>query len=166
MTILITYASKHGATQKIAEHIKEKFQRLGKDAEVQRVDAATASGDYEAFVIGSAIYYGSWLKEATEWVRHNQDILAKRPVWLFSSGPLGTEVKDSEPQPKEMIEFQATINFQDQQTFFGVLDLSHLSFAERMVAKAVRAPKGDFRNWDAIDSWTESIAQELRVHSL
>jgi menaquinone-dependent protoporphyrinogen IX oxidase len=46
-------------------------------------------------VIGSGVYYGSWLKEATEWVHRNQAVLAERPVWLFSVGPLGVEVKDT-----------------------------------------------------------------------
>jgi menaquinone-dependent protoporphyrinogen oxidase len=30
-----------------------------------------------------------------------------------------------------------------------------------VVAKAVRAPQGDFRDWEAIDAWATSIAREL-----
>ncbi len=99
MAILIVYASKHGSTQGIAERIAEKLRQLGKEAEARPVDAVDDPGSYEAIVIGSAVYYGSWLKEATEWVRRNQAILAERPVWLFSSGPLGAEIKDAEQQP-------------------------------------------------------------------
>src|SRR4249920_3313524 len=98
MTILIAYASKHGSTQGIAERIAEKFRQLGKEAEARSVDTVEDPGNYEAFVIGSAIYYGSWMKEATDWVHRNQAVLAQRPVWLFSVGPLGTEVKDAEQQ--------------------------------------------------------------------
>jgi menaquinone-dependent protoporphyrinogen IX oxidase len=32
---------------------------------------------------------------------------------------------------------------------------------ERMMAKAVRAPEGDYRNWEAVDAWAESIARDL-----
>jgi menaquinone-dependent protoporphyrinogen oxidase len=161
MTILVAYASKHGSTQEIAERIAQKLRQLGKEAETQPLDAVENPGSYEAFVIGSAIYYGSWLKEATEWVHRNQAILAQHPVWLFSSGPLGTEVKDSEPQPKEIAEFQETIKPRDQRIFFGALDHHRLSFAERMMVKAVRAPEGDFRDWQAIETWAESIARDL-----
>jgi len=161
MTVLVAYASKHGSTQGIAERIAEKLRQLGKEAEVRPVDAVEDPGSYEAFVIGSAVYYGSWLKEATEWVHRNQAILAQRPVWLFSSGPLGTEVKDAEQQPKEMAEFQQAIRPRDERIFFGALDHNRLSFAERMVLKAVRAPEGDFRDWQAIDAWAESIARDL-----
>jgi menaquinone-dependent protoporphyrinogen oxidase len=45
--------------------------------------------------------------------------------------------------------------------FFGALDPSVLGFAERMIAKAVKAPTGDFRDWDAIRAWAEWIAEEL-----
>jgi len=95
MAVLVAYASKHGSTQGIAERIAEKLRQLGKEAEARPVDAVEDPESYEAFVIGSAVYYGSWLKEATEWVYRNQAVLAGRPVWLFSSGPLGTEVKDA-----------------------------------------------------------------------
>jgi len=161
MAILIVYASKHGSTQGIAERIAEKLRQLGKEAEARPVDAVDDPGSYEAIVIGSAVYYGSWLKEATEWVRRNQAILAERPVWLFSSGPLGAEIKDAEQQPKEMAEFREAIATRDQRIFFGALDHNKLSFAERMMVKAVRAPEGDFRDWEAIEVWAESIARDL-----
>ena len=162
MTVLVAYASKHGSTQGIAERITEKLRQMGKQAEVRSVDAVKDPGSYEAFVVGSAIYYGSWLKEATEWVHRNQAVLAGRPVWLFSSGPLGTEVKDTEQQPREMAEFQKLIKPRDHQVFFGSLDHNKLSFTERMVLKAVRAHEGDYRDWEAIDAWAESIARDLR----
>ncbi len=161
MTVLVTYASKHGSTQGIAERIVEKLRQLGKEAEARSVDEVSDPGSYEAFVIGSAVYYGSWLKEAAEWVHRNQAVLAQHPVWLFSVGPLGTEVKDAEQQPKEMAEFREVIGLREQRIFFGTLDHSRLSFAERMVVKAVRAPEGDFRDWQAIEAWAASIARDL-----
>ena len=161
MTILVAYASKHGSTQGIAERIAEKLRQLGKEAEARSVEEVSDPGSFEAFVIGSAIYYGSWLKEATEWVHHHQAVLAGHPVWLFSVGPLGTEVQDAEQQPKEMTEFREAIGPREQRIFFGALDHSHLSFAERVMVKAVRAPEGDFRDWQAIDAWAASIARAL-----
>jgi len=116
---------------------------------------------YEAFVIGSALYYGGWMKEGTEWVRRHQAILGQHLVWLFSSGPLGMEVKDDEEQPKEMAEFQQAIKPRGQQVFFGALDHHNLAFTERMIVKTVRAPEGDFRDWQAIEDWAASIARDL-----
>lgn len=157
MTVLVAYASKHGSTQGIAEQLRQ----LGIQAEARPLEEVSDPGSYEALVIGSPIYYGSWMKEATEWVHRNQAVEASLPVWLFSVGPLGTEVKDDEQQPKEMGEFQQAIRPREQRVFFGALDHQRLSFAERMVVKAVRAPEGDFRDWQAIDAWAASIARDL-----
>ncbi len=151
MTVLVAYASKHGSTQGIAEQLRQ----LGKQAEARPVEAIKDPGSYEAYMIGSAVYYGSWLKEATEWVHRNQAILSQHPVWLFSVGPLGAEVQDAEQQPKEMAEFQQAFGPREQRIFYGALDPSRLSFAERVMVKAVRAPAGDFRDWGAIEAWDE-----------
>jgi menaquinone-dependent protoporphyrinogen IX oxidase len=58
---------------------------------VQSAKHADDPVGYDAAVIGSAAYYFHWMKPATEFVCRNRDTLTSRPVWLFSSGPLGTE---------------------------------------------------------------------------
>jgi menaquinone-dependent protoporphyrinogen oxidase len=161
MTVLVTYASKYGSTEEIAQRIAATLRRSGLDTDLQPVDAVRDVEPYAAIVLGSAIYYGSWLKEAREFVHRYETALAARPVWLFASGPLGVEVKDAEPQPKEFAEFQQSVMPREHRVFFGALDYSQLSFMERMVVKGVRAPDGDFRDWNAIEEWAESIARAL-----
>jgi menaquinone-dependent protoporphyrinogen oxidase len=163
MTILVTYASKHGSTKGIAERIAATLRRSGIDTDLQPVEAVRDVEPYTAVVLGSAIYYGSWLNEARELVFRHETALAARPVWLFASGPLGVEVKDAEAQPKEFAEFQQSVKPRDPRVFFGALDHSQLSFLERMVIKGVRAPEGDFRDWDVIEEWAESIAHALQT---
>lgn len=172
MSILVAYASKHGATQGIAERIAATLVASGQEAKVRPVQAADDLASYDAFVIGGAAYMGSWLKEATEFVRRNQAILATRPVWLFSSGPLGTATTDAQgrdllvvSEPKEFTEFKETIKPRGLQVFFGALDPSKFGFSERLVRRlpAGRAllPEGDFRDWNDIEAWAEHIAHEL-----
>jgi menaquinone-dependent protoporphyrinogen oxidase len=172
MSILVAYASKHGATQGIAERIAATLRAAGQDAEARPVKATRDRADYDAFVIGGAAYMGSWLKEATEFVRRHQAILVTRPVWLFSSGPLGTATTDAQgrdllvaSEPKEFAEFKETIKPRGLRVFFGALDSSKLGFSERLVRSlpAGRAllPEGDFRDWKEIEAWAESIAHEL-----
>jgi menaquinone-dependent protoporphyrinogen oxidase len=84
-------------------------------------------------------------------------------VWLFSSGPLGEEVKDDEEQPRQLPELRRLIDPIDHRIFFGALDRSKLGFGERMIVKAVKAPDGDFRDWDTIRAWADGIAAELRT---
>lgn len=172
MSILVAYVSKYGATEGIAERIAEKLRAVGQDAEVQPARIAGELTAYDAFVIGSAVYNTHWLKEAAEFVRRNRVVLANSPVWLFSSGPLGTETTDAQgreltvvAEPKEIAEFREAISPRDHRVFFGALDRSKLGFAHRAVAKLPAAqallPEGDFRDWQAIEAWAEGIAYEL-----
>jgi menaquinone-dependent protoporphyrinogen oxidase len=172
MSLLVAYASKHGATQAIAERIAEKLSAAGQAAEARSVKAAGDLAKYDAFVIGSAAYLGSWLTEAVEFVRQNEAILSARPVWLFSSGPLGTQATDAQgrdllltSEPKQFAELRQAIKPRATQVFFGTLDPATLGISERLMRRmpAGRAllPEGDFRDWAAIEAWAEGIAREL-----
>jgi menaquinone-dependent protoporphyrinogen oxidase len=161
MNVLVAYATKHGSTAGIAEAIAGTLADHEVKAESKRVDTVDDLGPYEVVVLGSAVYAGSWMKDAVWFAERHADALARMPVWLFSSGPLGEEVKDAEEQPRQLPELRRTIAPRDHRVFFGALDPSVLGFAERMIAKAVKAPTGDFRDWDAIRAWAEGIAEEL-----
>ena len=53
------------------------------------------------------------------------------------------------------------VHARGHELFSGRLDKSVLGFAERAIVAAVRAPDGDFRNWEAIDAWAGDIAEQL-----
>ena len=144
----------------------------GNRVEVRSLDDVHDPGGYDAVVLGSAIHGGAWLPAAAEFMRRNAAALARRPVWLFSSGPLGTAATDAQgrdllvaSEPKEFAAFKETITPRGLRVFFGALDPSKLGFSERLVRSlpAGRAllPEGDFRDWEEIEAWAESIAHEL-----
>jgi menaquinone-dependent protoporphyrinogen oxidase len=166
MKVLVAYASKYGSTRGIAERIAEHLQAAGQQADVRPVQDIHDLGGYDAVVVGSAVFAGHWMAEATEFVRRNRAVLADRPVWLFSSGPIGTMAAKHEPvAPKELPALVRAINPRGHRVFFGAWDRANvgrarLGFAERMVAKWL--PEGDFRDWAAIEAWAQSIAGALQ----
>ena len=89
MRVLVTAATKHGATGEIAQAIGEVLAEHGLDTTVLAPEQVDTVNDYDAVVLGSAVYAGHWLKPARELVDRTGDVLAARPVWLFSSGPVG-----------------------------------------------------------------------------
>jgi menaquinone-dependent protoporphyrinogen oxidase len=114
---------------------------------------------------------GHWQKEAAEFVRRNRAVLAGRPVWLFSSGPLGTEPADAQgrdltvaAEPRELAEVTEAIHPRGHRVFFGALDPGRLGLGERALRKlsAARAimPEGDFRDWAQIEAWARGIARD------
>lgn len=158
MRILVTYASKHGSTAAIAEGVAAKLRATGHEVDLGSVAEVADVGTYDAYVIGSAMYYGGWMKEATAFVESNAAWLGRRPVWLFSSGPVGpAAAKD----PKELASLREIVAPLDHRVFYGALDRDDLSIGERIVVTAVKAPDGDFRDWRAIDAWADEIAAEL-----
>ena len=161
MTVLVTYATKHGSTREIAEAIAATLADRGIPTEALAVDRVADLELYDAVVLGSAIYMSRWLKEATEFARRHRALLAERPLWLFSSGPLGTQVVDAEEQPKELAELRQLLEPRDHRLFDGALTRDALGFGERMIVKAVNAPQGDFRDWGEIRAWAATIAGEL-----
>lgn len=172
MRVLVAYASKHGATAAIAERIATRLAAGGHDAEAQPVQTAADPAGFDAVVLGSAVYLTHWQKEALDFVRRHRAALAARPVWLFSSGPLGEETTDDEgrdlrevAQPKETAELQEAIHPRGRQVFFGVLDPETLGLRDRLIralpAGKALLPEGDFRDWPAIDRWADDIAAEL-----
>ncbi len=162
MTVLVAYASKHGATYDIAERIGDVLRRRGHAVEVHTMEAVHDAGAYEAAVIGSAVYYGRWRPQAVDFVADNQAALAGHPVWLFSSGPLG---EHPATDPEHLAELRDAVSAVDHRTFFGALDQERLNLGERLVTKAVHAPYGDFRDWAEIDAWADTIADQLQAAS-
>jgi menaquinone-dependent protoporphyrinogen oxidase len=162
MRVLVTAASRHGATWEIAEAISRGLARRGIDAEARPVERLASLDGYEAFVIGSAVYVGRWLEPARDLVEVHGKRLAEAPVWLFSSGPLGPpDALKPEGDPVDAAGLIETTRAVDHRVFAGRLDRKLLRFGEKAVAVAVRAPEGDFRDWDAIDGFAGEIAERL-----
>ncbi len=65
-------------------------------AEVRPVEDVRDVEPYDAVVLGGAAYMFHWLKPAVTFARRHRKELAVRPVWLFSSGPLGTDPVDKD----------------------------------------------------------------------
>jgi menaquinone-dependent protoporphyrinogen oxidase len=108
MKVLVTPATKHRATAEIAAAIGEALGgEHGLDATVVPPEQVVTVDGYDAVVLGSAVYAGHWLAPAKELVDRAAGALAGKPVWLFSSGPVGDPPKPEE-DPVDVAEILAT----------------------------------------------------------
>jgi len=183
--VLVVYGSRHGATRGIAERIGDVLRTEGLDADVAAADQVRDVRTADAFVVGSGVYMGSWLKEAIDFITKNQASLASRPLWLFSSGPLpGSSASKSADDPladalgpeegpgsggrKKIAELSAVTHPRDHRVFLGAFDPNDAprAMSERLVrmmpASKDLLPPGDFRDWEAIEAWAREIATTLR----
>jgi menaquinone-dependent protoporphyrinogen oxidase len=183
--VLVVYASRHGSTRGIAQRIADVLRKEGLEVDIAPADHAAGVGAADAVVVGSAIYMGSWLKDAVEFIKRNEVMLAELPLWLFSSGPLpGSSMdKGADVDPltsalgpedgpgsggrKKVAEISAATNPKDHRVFLGAFDPDDPAkvTSERLVrmlpAVKKALPAGDFRDWDAIEAWAHEIAATL-----
>lgn len=157
--IAVVIASKHGATLEIGDFLVRKLQSKKLLAKLFAVEIALSVDftNYDAFVIGSAVYGGFWMKTATEFVKQNQQLLSQKKVWLFSSGPLGEPPVPSFDHVVSIAQIEKLITPVKHCIFSGKLDKNNLSFTEKALIKLVGASYGDYRPWDMIEKWGKEI---------
>ncbi|MGY1691362.1 flavodoxin domain-containing protein [Geodermatophilus sp. SYSU D01105] len=170
LRVLVSAASRHGATHEIADALARALTGSeaggGRDVVASSVPAEHRPGPsaFDAVVLGSAVYAGRWLEPARELATAHAVALRDRPVWLFSSGPIG-EPPFPPDEPHDAGTLAAMLRPRGHRVFPGRLERSLPSFGERAVVTAMRAPVGDFRDWTAVGAWAEEIAAALSGRS-
>ena len=160
MDVLIAVASKHGASLDIGEAIASELRSAGVQAHLESAEAVASLQGHDAVVLGSGVYARHWLAAARDFVDRFEDDLRARPVWLFSSGPVGDPPKPLE-DPAEVPAISDRVSARGHRLFSGRIDKSELGLGEKAILKVARAPEGDYRDWPAITTWASEIAAAL-----
>ena len=168
--ILVTYASKYGATAEIAGKIGDVLRQAGFQVDLFSVDGVRDLAPYQVVILGSGVYIGQWNKEAAEFVKANEEALVDRQVWLFSSGPTGAgdpvALLEGWRLPDALRSVADRIQPRDIAVFHGFINPNKLNFLTKLVLKGMKKPFGDFRDWDAIIAWAGTIAAVNHLSSL
>ena len=158
--VLVTYATKMGATASIAAAIGAELRKAGHQVDVHEITDVKAVSEYDAVVLGSAVYLHRWRPEAVEFLRRHEDQLRTRRVWLFHSGPLGPDKDQPQTMPPNVARLADRIGAAPAMTFAGRLDPdSARGFLARRLAKGQLA--GDSRDWQRIADWANDISTTL-----
>ncbi|SNY59153.1 Hsp20 family protein [Paractinoplanes atraurantiacus] len=158
MLVLVAYGSTGGGTAEIAQWIAGELRRAGLDVRLVSAGEVDEVGEYDAVVLGAALYASGWHGDARRFVHRFAGQFTGRPVWLFSSGPLdrSSETGQLPPVPH---------------TAAALRDLParrHVTFGGRMTPQAHgwigylgRRSAGDFRDPNRVRAWARELAAEI-----
>jgi menaquinone-dependent protoporphyrinogen oxidase len=168
--ILVTYASRTGATAGVAEAIAKTLAKNGAEVDVYPMQEIKGLTPYRAIVAGSAVQNRQWLPEAMQFIRTHQTALNQRPFAMFSVC-MTLAMRDGEKYRPQVADWTAPVRVLvhpvSEGIFAGILDIKKIpSFSDRLkfrlsVASGVWS-EGDHRDWEAISAWARSIAEALK----
>ncbi len=166
--ILVTYATQGGSTAGVAEAIGKALSAKGNEVIVQPINAVGDITSYKAVVIGSAIHSGKWLPEAREFVERNVKALRRKPTAVFQvCMMLATQNQQYKNYvPEWLVPVRAEIHPLAEGSFAGALwPERYPKLSDKIGLKiflaSIKVKAGDYRNWEAIYTWAESLHLQL-----
>jgi menaquinone-dependent protoporphyrinogen oxidase len=157
--VLVTYASKMGGTEGIAERLHDALVERGLDVDLVAIDRIGSPAGYDAVIVGSGLYAGHWRRAAKRFVKRNATALRTLPVWFFSSGPLDDSAARRVIPPVRQVEaLMRRVDARGHATIGGRLGADARGFPASAMAKK---NSGDWRDPAQIRGWADDIADAL-----
>jgi len=166
--ILVTYASRTGSTVGVADMIGQTLREHNLEVNVYPMQDVHDLTSYSAVVAGSAIRMDRWLPEAMQFVERHQAELNQKPfapflVCLALSATNEKRQKKSKQGAANYLQpVRDIVTPVSEGRFAGALVFSTLP--ELRYRLLFRIPvllgffaEGDFRDWDAIRGWANSL---------
>jgi menaquinone-dependent protoporphyrinogen oxidase len=184
---LVLYATRHGQTQRIAEHVAAVLRAGGLDADVR---AASARGqldlaDYQAAIVAASVHLGKHEREVVTFVKDHRAELERMPTAFLSVSlsEAGAEDASSPPErrAKAAADANAMIDAFLQKTGWhpvrvkpvaGALRYTKYNFLVRFVMKRIAKQNGsstdtsrdhEFTDWAALDRFLNEVARAPRA---
>lgn len=160
MTILVTYGSKRGGTEGLAQMVASGLREEGFTVELHPARQVKQLNQYEAVVVGGALYAFRWHRDAKRIVRRHVGELRKSPTYFFSSGPLDDSATKKDIAPVKGVQaLMDRVGARGHATFGGRLSPDAKGFPASAMAKK---SAGDWRDAGHVREWVRAIASDLR----
>lgn len=165
MTVLVAYASKRGSTAEIAETVAATLRREGLGVCLEPAGSVKSLEDYDAVVLGSAVYMRRWRGDARHFLKKHRKALRQLPFWAFSSGPVGDPADDKGDwmEPPKLAEKVEELGARGHVVFGGCLPAEPRGMMEKAMVEGVPKEYRDRRDWREIRAWAHQVAGDLTL---
>jgi len=170
--ILVAYYTKHGSTSSIGQAIAHQLADLGFRVDLRPVIDLMGEdlSGYDAYVLGSAIYWAALKETFVKFVEAHSETLQQKPCALFAV--CGTIQRDSEKNRKAVNKYignslSLVPEFKpfDIAVFPGKIEYSKMTKPEAMIMRAIIAisplKSGDQRDMAKVRRWVNGIKDQL-----
>lgn len=165
LTLLVTYATRNGSTEEVAQAIAESLRETVATVDVLPIQKVHSPRRYDAIVLGAPLYMTRLHKDARRFLSEHRNELMHIPVALFVLGPVRNDEKDwagaRTQVAKELARFP-WLKPVAQQILGGKFDPAHLGFPFRLIPPLRKMKPSDVRDWPAIRAWAGSLATTLQ----
>jgi menaquinone-dependent protoporphyrinogen oxidase len=162
--VLVAYATRHSSTAGVAENISDVLCDLNHRVVLRYVENVESIEDYDAVVVGSAIYEFNWLPVAKDFVERFEQPLSQMPVaYFFGCAAL---MEDNEENQEAVLAFIEPVLKKhpdivpvDIGRFGGAVDFSRLDNFETNVINFIGVTESeDWRDWGKIGAWAAKVS--------
>jgi menaquinone-dependent protoporphyrinogen oxidase len=158
MHILVAFASRKGSTEEIAQAIGKELESSDRVTVANFKDISSLEGA-DAAVIGAPVYTGHIVVDLRKFVEKNQDYLKSIPVAAFAAGlaPVNPKIGSTGAIEEQLRGILGPANLVATRVFAGKLDPAQHSFMTKTMISLMKAPTGDFRDWNEIKAWAQGL---------
>ena len=163
--ILVTYASRSGSTEEIAQAIGRTLSESGSQVDVLPMEGVSDLSAYQAVVAGSPIRSSKWLPEGVQFIQRHRSELAHKRFAMFTvcitmamknAGNYRSAVQNW------IAPVRAMVRPLSEALFPGRLDFNRMPLNKDTLLFRISValgilPRGDQRDWDAVRSWAEEL---------
>lgn len=159
--ILIAYATTSGSTQEIADEIAEILRSQGLRVDVLPCRSVARLEDYDAVILGAAMYLFHLHKDAARFFQRHHKCLSGMPVAVFAGGPFGPNAATDAVEVHKNIDGELAkfpwLRPVSVLLVGGRFDPARLRFPYNLIPALKQTPPSDTRNWDEIRAWAGSL---------
>jgi menaquinone-dependent protoporphyrinogen oxidase len=168
-SILVTYATRYGSTQEVAEFVAAALRGHMFDVVVAPMRDIESLEEFEAVVMGVPLYIGRWANDAKRFLLRFQVELMQLPVACFTLGPTDKNEKSWEEVRTQLEQELARYPWLSPlscELFGGRFDPAALRFPDSLLALLPASPlhnmpASDVRDWTQIRAWADKLVAQL-----